>query len=54
MQEMVANISPLQALLVVAFQVWIIAAPIVIIRKLDRLSRLLEERSSGPDEEETQ
>jgi hypothetical protein len=43
------SVTPLQALLALAFQVWIIAFPIIIIQKLNRLTRMLEERSGDND-----
>jgi len=38
------NVSPLQMLLSLVFQVWIIVFPILIIKKLNYLTELLEER----------
>ena len=38
------SLSPIQALLSVAFQVWLIVFPIIIIKKLNNLTNLLQER----------
>lgn len=45
------NLSPLQLLLSLAIQIWIVVAPILIIRKLDHLTRLLQ---SSEDDEQPQ
>jgi hypothetical protein len=45
------SVTPLQALLAVAFQVWLIAFPIIIIRKLNRLTNLLEEKFGSNEED---
>ena len=46
MQDAVSlNISPLQAILALVFQAWLIIFPIIIIRKLNRLTSLLEDRA---------
>jgi hypothetical protein len=37
------SLSPLQVILSMAFQIWIVAFPIIIIRKLNKLTRLLED-----------
>ncbi len=47
------SVTPLQALLAIAFQVWLIAFPIILIRKVDRLTMLLESKL-GPEEENEQ
>lgn len=47
------SVSPLQALLAVGFQVWLLVFPILILRKLDRLTNMLEDKF-GDSEEETQ
>ncbi len=36
------SVSPLQALLAVAFQIWLVVFPIVIIRKLNYLTNLFQ------------
>ncbi|NLE65307.1 MAG: hypothetical protein GX606_05280 [Elusimicrobia bacterium] len=38
------SVTPVQALLAMAFQIWIVVFPILILRKLDRLTRMMEER----------
>ena len=46
---MTIPVSPLQAFLSVAFQAWIIIFPIIIIKKLNRLTALFEEEAEeGP------
>jgi hypothetical protein len=47
------SVTPLQALLAVAFQVWIIAFPIILIRKVNYLTGLIEEKF-GTNEESNQ
>ena len=37
------TLSPVQALLTLAFQVWIIVFPIIIIKKLNFLTEILQE-----------
>ncbi len=44
------SVTPLQALLAVGFQVWLLVFPILILRKLDRLTNLLEEKFGNPQE----
>ena len=46
------NLSPIQALLSLAFQIWLIVFPIIIIRKLDYLTGILKEKF-GIDQEES-
>lgn len=49
------SVSPFQVLLAVGFQVWLLVFPILILRKLDRLTRLFEEKfgeQEEPDERE--
>ena len=38
------SVTPVQALLALAFQLWIVIFPIIIIRKLNQLTSLLHER----------
>jgi hypothetical protein len=45
------SVSPIQAILALAFQVWLVVFPIMIMRKIDRLTSLLEDRLGGSDEE---
>ena len=44
------SVSPLQAMLALAFQVWIVVFPIILIRKLNYLTALIS--SQGFDEDE--
>ena len=44
------NFTPLQLLLSLAFQIWIIVFPILVIRKLNYLTALLEEHLHPEDE----
>ena len=44
------SVTPLQALLALAFQAWIIVFPIILIRKVNRLEALIEAHFSSPDE----
>lgn len=41
------NLSPVQMLLSLAFQIWIIVFPIIIIRKLSYLTYLLESKEDA-------
>jgi hypothetical protein len=43
------SVTPLQALLALAFQAWIIIFPIVLLWKMDRLTRLVEEATAPLD-----
>lgn len=38
------SISPIQQLLALAFQIWMVVFPIILIRKLDNISALLQDR----------
>ena len=44
------SVSPLQVLLTLAFQIWIIVFPILIIRKLNYLTDLLQSHSETENE----
>ena len=44
------SVTPLQALLAIGFQVWLLVFPILILRKLDRLTNLLEEKFGGEED----
>lgn len=44
------SVSPLQILLALAFQVWIIVFPIIIIRKLNYLTELLQGEEDEGDQ----
>ena len=44
------SVTPLQALLALAFQVWLIVFPIILMRKISRLEALVESRLNGPDD----
>ncbi|MBN1869869.1 MAG: hypothetical protein JW847_04755 [Candidatus Omnitrophica bacterium] len=46
------SVSPLQALLALAFQIWIIVFPIILIRKLNYLTALIASRNNDEDEAE--
>jgi len=46
------SISPLQALLGLAFQIWIIVFPIILIRKLNYLTALITSQRYFEDERE--
>jgi hypothetical protein len=46
------SVSPFQVLLAVGFQVWLLVFPILILRKIDRLTALIEEKFAGPEEVE--
>ncbi|MFA5087446.1 MAG: hypothetical protein WC552_00260 [Candidatus Omnitrophota bacterium] len=41
------SVTPLQILLALAFQIWIVVFPIIIIRKLNSLTNLLLEHVDG-------
>jgi hypothetical protein len=45
------SVTPIQALLAIAFQVWLITFPIILMRKLNYLTSLIEEKF-GPQSEE--
>ena len=52
MEEAISlNVTPIQALLALAFQAWLIIFPILILQKLNRMNRLLEAHFS-PNEDE--
>ena len=42
--NMVMNLSPVQVLLTLAFQIWLIVFPIFIIRKLNYIINILEDQ----------
>lgn len=44
------SVTPLQALLALAFQIWIVVFPIIIIKKLNFLAALLQEHTGGQNE----
>lgn len=44
------SVTPIQALLALAFQVWIVVFPIIIIRKLNLLTALLQEHAGTQSE----
>ena len=46
------SVSPLQALLALAFQVWIVVFPIILIRKLNYLTALIASQKYCEDEAE--
>ena len=47
------SLSPLQIILSLAFQIWIVVFPIIIIRKLNYLTDLLQSQFD-PDKEDNQ
>ncbi len=44
------SVTPLQALLALAFQLWIVVFPIIIIKKLNFLAALLQEQAGAQSE----
>ena len=46
------SVSPLQALLALAFQIWIVVFPIILIRKLNYLTNLIASQKYFEDETE--
>ena len=46
------SVSPLQALLALAFQIWIVVFPIILIRKLNYLTALIASQRYHEDEAE--
>ena len=46
------SVSPLQALLALAFQIWIVVFPIILIRKLNYLTTLIASQKYFEDETE--
>ena len=48
------SVTPIQALLALAFQVWLLVFPIIIIRKLNHLTSVLEEKFGGPEDQNEQ
>jgi hypothetical protein len=53
MQESINfSVTPFQAILALAFQVWIVVFPIMLMRRIDRLTNLLEDHIGGAPEEE--
>jgi len=44
------SVTPIQALLALAFQIWIVVFPILIIRKLNYLTQLFQEQFEAQDE----
>lgn len=48
------SVTSTQVILALVFQMWLVVFPVIIILKLNRLTRLLEERfGADADEEET-
>ncbi len=45
------SVTPIQALLALAFQVWMIVFPIILIRKINYLTDLLHEHIDGESTE---
>ena len=46
------SVSPLQALFALAFQIWIVVFPIILIRKLNYLTALIASQRYDEDEAE--
>ena len=46
------SVSPLQAILALAFQIWIVVFPIILIRKLNYLTALIASQGYCEDEKE--
>ena len=46
------SVSPLQALLALAFQIWIVVFPIILIRKLNYLTAIIASQKCYEDETE--
>ncbi len=46
------SVSPIQLILAVAFQVWMIVFPIILIRKINYLTEILQERIDPTSSEE--
>ena len=44
------SVSPLQAMLALAFQIWIVVFPIILIRKLNYLTALIDSQKYSDDE----
>lgn len=43
------SVTPLQALLALVFQAWLIIFPVLLLWKIERLTRLVEEATASPD-----
>ena len=48
------SVTPIQALLAIAFQVWLIAFPIILFRKLNYLTALIEDKFGSNEENNPQ
>lgn len=44
------SLTPLQALLSLAFQIWIVVFPIILIRKINYLTDIIQEQSDSNKE----
>ncbi|MBP6342373.1 MAG: hypothetical protein KA403_00390 [Candidatus Omnitrophica bacterium] len=44
------TVTPFQAILALAFQIWMIVFPIILMRKINYLTDLLHEHLDGPQE----
>lgn len=52
MQDAISlSVTPFQAILALVFQVWIVVFPIMIMRKIDRLTNFLEDRFGDSDDD---
>jgi hypothetical protein len=45
------SVSSTQVILALVFQMWLVVFPVIIIIKLNRLTRLLEDRFGGEEED---
>ena len=45
------SVSPLQALLALMFQIWIVVFPIILIRKINYLTDLIHSQSEGEEKD---
>ncbi len=50
-QALQISVTPIQALLAVAFQLWLIVFPVLILRKLNYLTQLIEGQDEDSSEE---
>ena len=48
------NLTPLQVILSIAFQIWIVVFPIIIIRKLNYLTDIMQSKNYSNEREETE
>ena len=53
MDSISVSLTPLQLLLSLAFQIWMVVFPIIIIRKLNQLMMLLQEQNRDDSDKES-